>query len=180
MALRRGRSGRGFPQRRALGTNWARGVFAGAPTTLAPTTKSLIATVTLSNAGIGEVVRRTRGVMSVTSDQSTSLEQQVGAFGFIVVTDTALGQGITALPSPVTDRNDDGWFVWESFCQVMGNSVGGATSLLSGPMPQIYQFDSKAMRKVEEGYAIVGIAENGGPHGLEFMLNFSLLSSRIG
>ncbi len=179
MAFRRGRPGRAIQPKRS-GTNWARGVFAGTPTTLAAGTKSLVASVTLSNAGIGETVRRTRGVFSITSDQNSVQEQQVGAFGFIVVTDTALGVGITAIPGPATDRNDDGWFVWESFCQISGATAGGTISLLQPAIPQVYHFDSKAMRRVEEGYSIAGVVENFGPNPMEFMVNFSLLSSRIG
>jgi len=180
MALRRGRPGRTFVTRKAAGTNWARGVFAGTPTTLLPATKALVGSVSLSNPGIGEVVRRTRGVFSVTSDQASLFEQQVGALGFIVVTDTALAQGIVSLPSPATDRNDDGWFVWESFCQIGGNTTGTTIGAVGVAAPQVYFFDSKAMRKVEEGYSIAVVVENFGPAGLEFMFNFSLLSSRIG
>ena len=176
MAFNRGRPGRNF-QRKALGTNWARGVHASTPTTLAAGTKALVGSIALSNAGIGEVVRRTRGVFTVTSDQNTLHEQQVGAVGFIVVTDVAIGVGVASLPSPATERNDDGWFVWESFCQISGTTNGSATVT---PSPNSYFFDSKAMRKVEEGYSIAVVVENFGPTGMEFMINFSLLSSRIG
>jgi len=179
MAFRRGRPGRTFPVKRS-GTNWARGVFAGTPLTLLPGTKSLAGSVTLSNPGIGEVVRRTRGVFAVISDQGSALEQQVGALGFIVVTDTALAQGIASLPSPASQRNDDGWFVWESFCQVGNTLLAGSPVSSSQTSPQVYSFDSKAMRKVEEGYSIAVVVENFGPDGLRFMFNFSLLSSRIG
>jgi len=179
MALAR-RSTRSFIRPKRTGTNWARGVHSGTTAVIAPSAKFLAGSVVLSNPGIGEVIRRTRGLISITSDQSSIFEQQVGAFGGIVITDTALGQGITAIPSPVTDRNDDGWFVWLSFAQIGGNSSGGTIGAVGVASPQVYEFDSKAMRKVEEGYSVVFVAENGGPHGLEFMMNFSLLSSRIG
>ncbi len=164
-------------RRKALGTNWARGVFSGTPATVLPGAKVLIGSVTLSNPGIGEVVRRTRGRISVSSDQSAVMEQQTWALGFIVVTDVALAVGVASLPGPVTQANDDGWFVWESGVQISGWTAGGnVTHSILAP----YDFDSKAMRKVEEGYAVAVVAENGGPDGMEIQINFSLLSSRIG
>ena len=176
MAARR-RAAPARPGRRTVGTNWARVV--GSNVLVASATKVLLATVTLSNPGIGEVVRRTRGLINVMSDQGSVMEPQRGALGFIVVNDIALAAGVASLPGPATDRNDDGWFVWVPFSQTMGAVESG--SVTSNIGMNTYVFDSKAMRRVEEGFAIAVIAESFGDGlGADIALSFSLLSSRIG
>jgi len=103
------------------------------------------------------------------------MEEQIGAIGFIVVTDAALAVGITAIPGPVTDAADDGWFVWEPFMQLTGSVVSGNAA---SPNPIPYFFDSKGMRKVQEGYSIVVVAENAsGAFVFELGMGFSMLTS---
>jgi len=125
-------------------------------TTIAAGTKALLATLVLSNPGIGETVRRTHVTLSVVSDQGGSLEQQNGAFGMIVVSDLAVAAGAASIPGPVTDASDDGWFVWFGVSQISGTLLGaGVTSM--GFMP--YVFESKAMRKVADGFTIAVMYE---------------------
>ena len=152
-------------------TNWARAV-SGSPQVVASAgQKVLVASVTLSNPGIGETVRRTRGRFFVTSDQSAAQESQLGAFGMIVVTDVAAAIGITAIPGPVTEANDDGWFVWFPIMQRSSDQ----TQSRSG---WEYEFDSKAMRRVEEGSQIAVMYESASASaGAEIVTGFSLLTS---
>ncbi len=147
-----------------------------ADTIIPAATKTLIASLALDNPGIAETIRRTRGVFTISSDQGTAIEDQVGAMGFMVVNDLAIAAGVASLPGPVTDANDDGWFVWVPFAL-----RGLADVENSAVISEQYEFDSKAMRKVEEGFGIVLVVENASASfGITFMDAFSLLSSRTG
>ena len=165
----------GRPTRTASGTNWGRTVFA-APVVVAAASKVLVLTFVLDNPGISEVIRRTRGDYFVGSDQTASTELQMGAWGAIVVTDTALAAGVASIPGPVTDANDDGWFVWESFVQSSSAGAGGNIAAWQGVHRP---YDSKAMRKLPDGFSVAIVVENAhATHGLEFYLGISLLASR--
>ena len=165
---RRGRSSVVVGRRRAP-SNWARSVST-ALLTIPAASKVLVATVALSNPGIGETVRRTRGVISLASDQNIASEVQFGAFGFIVVNDLAIAAGVASIPGPVTDASDDGWFVWQPY--VFRQSGAGDTRL------RMIEFDSKAMRRIEEGFTVAIVAENShATQGQLFQCGFSLLSS---
>ena len=161
--------------RRTSGTNWGRTIIP--QVAVAAGTKVLLATFVLSNVGIGEVVRRTRGQVLVLSDQASVVEQQNGAFGMVVVTDLAAAAGAASIPGPVTDANDDGWFVWVPTLQATGGLIGGAPSVGVPQWPHL--FDSKAMRRVEEGFVIAVMFE-GLSQGSTVGFAASLLSSRIG
>ena len=162
------------PQRKRNATDWAR--VLDNYTNVAAGTKVLLGTVILSNPGIGEVVRRTRGLLSVTSDQASAMESQIGAIGMIVVNDLALAAGAASIPGPVTDLDDDGWFVWQPFAQICGATVAGITT---SSLPGRYDFDSKAMRRIEQGFGIAIMAESiAGVSPAEVSVNFSLLTSR--
>ncbi len=154
-------------------TDWARLVVAH--TTVA-SGKALLATFALSNPGIGETVRRTRGMFDVVSDQSSVTEQQNGALGFMIVSDLAAAAGAASIPGPITDASDDGWFVWEPFTQVSQFTLG-VSNAAAAQGAAIYPFDSKAMRKVADGFTIVCMVEVLS-QGCEIGLAVSLLGSR--
>ena len=152
-------------------TNWARSV-AATYVTVAPATKVLLATVVLSNPGINETVRRTRGRFSVHSDQAVGGEPQLGALGWIVVNDLAVAAGAASIPGPVTDASDDGWFVWEPFASFGFNGTVGDL------FDRSYAVDSKAMRRVQEGFTIALMVENANvATGLNISCGFSVLTS---
>ncbi len=93
-------------------------------------------------------VVRTRGEFLVVSDQKAAGIENVGAgLGVAVVSDQALAIGVTAVPTPMTDRGSDLWFL---FIEIMSVINTGATAVETH---QAFSrsFDSKAMRKVEEG-----------------------------
>ena len=152
-------------------TNWARFV-APTYTTVAAGTKVFLVAVVLSNPGINETIRRTRGIVSIASDQGAAQEYQGGAFGAIVVNDLAAAAGAASIPGPVTDANDDGWFVWRPFTQMVAENV------TAGLQTWQYEFDSKAMRRVQEGFQIAFMIENAsGTEGLQVAFALSLLTS---
>ncbi len=91
----------------------------------------------------------------VVSDQTANTEHQLGAFGWCVVSDQASAIGITAVPTPITDISSDLWFVY----QVYFNSVQVSSAVSVFQAGTRYSIDSKAMRKVEDGQDVLGIAE---------------------
>ena len=99
---------------------------------------------------------RTRGILHFRSDQTGALENYQAAFGMAVVYDQAVAIGVTAVPTPDTDRGSDLFFVFEEgysqFTFISGVGVdpdGGLT----------FRYDSKAMRKVEVGQDVAITAE---------------------
>ncbi len=173
MALRRSASfTRGVRGRRAP-TTWGR-VCPISFTTVTQGNKALIATLILSNAGISETIRRTRGMVIIRSDQAAADEDQFGALGMIVINDLALAAGAASIPGPCTEADDDGWFVWQPAMAHGLQSTAGP----GAPNYAVYEFDSKAMRRVEEGYGIAVMVENGSAlHGMAFASSFSVLTS---
>ena len=120
------------------------------------------------------MVRRTRGWVHVTSDQSAAAELQLGSLGLVVVSDLALAAGAASIPGPVTDASDDGWFVWQPF--VSRQAVSAVLTASAGPL--VFEFDSKAMRRVEEGFGIAVMVENAhATFGLNVECAFSVLTS---
>ena len=82
-----------------------------------PASKVLLASLVLDNDGIDETILRNVGVVGIASDQVAANEFQFGAVGMCLVTDTALALGITAIPDPVTNGDDDIWMFYQSFVQ---------------------------------------------------------------
>jgi len=163
-------------RRRSSNKAWT-GVGVG-QTTIAVSSKVLLGTVVLSNPNIDETILRTVGVLGVESDQIAASETQLGAFGMIVVSDQAVSVGASAIPGPVSDIGDDGWFVYVPILQslVFGSAIGFDPSGIVQ-----YNFDSKAKRKIQEGETVALIIENA---GASFVFNaglrFRLLSMVTG
>ena len=118
-------------------------------------------------------VVRTRGTLWVESDQVAATEFPFGAMGMVVVKNAAAAAGVASVPTPVTEQNDDGWFVWTPFASAFKFVTA------SGFSPQgwsRFDFDSKAQRKVVDGDTIVVVLENSsGTDGLHFLIQFRML-----
>ena len=139
-------------------------------TTVAASTKVLLGFFFLGT-DFEETVVRTRGLISVISDQAAVAEEQRGAFGMIRVTDRARAAGATAIPGPATDGDDDGFFVWTAICQTSVQDVAG------GVNGMVYTIDSKAQRVVREGQEIALMVENIGTlNGMQIQLAIRVLS----
>ncbi len=101
-------------------------------------------------------VIRTLGIFQMESDQSAANELAHAGFGACVVSDQAVAIGVTAVPTPMTDRVSDLWFMFvEGFNSFL---FADATGFASNAGFQT-TFDSRAMRKVEEGAQIVFVKE---------------------
>jgi len=99
---------------------------------------------------------RTRGVMHVRSDQVIASETYIGDLGLAIVSDQAIAIGVSAVPTPLTDKGSDLWFVYE---QLIGHfQFGDLTGFNTGGVSK--EIDSKGMRRVEEGSDLAVVVEN--------------------
>jgi len=129
----------------------------------ASATLAASATAALTNASSAMVLAlrpftivRTRGTWLVLSDQSAASESFIGSIGYSVVSDQALAVGIGSVPTPATDQSSDMFFVyesWEGHFDLIGTDI--TQNLVART------FDSKAMRKVDDGQDIAFAAEAG-------------------
>ena len=143
-------------------------------TSIAVSSKTLLGQIVLSNPGINETVRRVLGTIYVQSDQLVANERQIGAFGMAVVSDLALAAGAASIPGPVTDASDDGWFLWQPINWGNGSD---ATQIWADHIS--YAFDSRAMRRVQEGYGIAIMVENAdAAHVFQIQTVLSLYATR--
>jgi len=156
------RAGRSFVRSRApkRQTDWGLSIESVAPITVAPATKVLLATfapLVLSLFAPSTIVR-TRGYLTVVSDQRAVIESQIGGFGVAFVNSVAAALGVTGLPGPTSDDLFDGWFVHKTFGQQMlsGTDVAFQQTMASDS----YEIDSKAMRKFDSDMALVVMVEN--------------------
>ena len=127
----------------------------------------------LEAIGVPLTLVRTRGQFSYKSDQQVANEEQIGAVGLAIVSETARGAGAASIPGPQTDSDWDGWFYWSplyaSFS--LASAVGFAFDEAHTTV-----VDSKAMRKINDDEAVVFMVENNhATHGFEFALNIRSL-----
>ncbi len=88
--------------------------------------------------------------------------------GGLVVTDAAVAIGITAIPDPVTEINDDVWaFI---------SSIPFTASLGSIGEQREATFDSRAMRRLEEGQTFAIVMANAGTATANFDVYMRLLA----
>jgi len=101
-------------------------------------------------------VVRSRGELYLTSDQDGASEFYEMAYGECVVSDQAVAIGVTAVPTPSTDSESDLWFVYE---RMMGATLFATAAGFESFEGVGRSYDSKAMRKVEEGQDIIAVQE---------------------
>jgi len=101
-------------------------------------------------------VLRTRGFWQCRSDQTAASEDYGATIGYCVVSDQAIAVGVTAVPTPETDLSSDAWYVHETLMSrfefVSGVGFHPASGIQS-------PYDSKGMRRVEEGFDFILVAE---------------------
>ena len=127
-----------------------------------PAANSAVLMTSLNAAGLALrpfTVVRERGTFWAQSDQITAPEIWSVAYGKCVVSDQALGIGITAVPTPAIDLSSDLWYLYE---RIIGSfvlvSTGEGIDAAGGRM---ITYDGRAMRKVEEGQDLISVVENG-------------------
>ncbi len=157
--------------------SWA-GFRTNAPIAVPANTKILLSTLGLSNPGIDETVLRNVGIISIVTDQVVAGEQQIGAFGMVKVSTIAATAGAASIPGPITDASADGWFTYVPFAQEFQfiSAVGVAFNAATQ-----YQFDSKAKRRVNTGFALAMMVENAhATHGFFISVVLRTLSQVTG
>jgi len=144
------RPARGSQRRKTL---WLGGVPVPAFNTLASASSVLISSLNAAaKALLPFTVVRTVGWFSIRSDQQAAIEDFAGAFGQCIVTEQAVAIGVTAVPTPFTDNQSEAWFIQQIVQS--SNVVDAGGSVISMAL------ESKAMRKVEVGFDLVGVVEN--------------------
>ncbi len=154
----------GFIQRSGVmrrETLWIGGTFQN--TTITGATATLLTTLSAAALALRPfTIVRTRGLVHYSTDQEAADETPLGAYGQCVVSEQASAIGVSAIPTPVTDSSSDAWFMYEALMDnyqfrsgVGANSIG-----------EQFRIDSKAMRKVEDGFDIVTVLENAATDGL--------------
>ncbi len=127
------------------------------PTALAAGTSILLASLNAAALALRPfTIVRTRGMVYVFSDQSAASEEPFGALGFAVVSDEASAIGVTAVPTPTSGSGSSLWFSWTPWFA----SIKLGSNISIANVGSSYEFDSKAMRKVEVGQDIVAVVEN--------------------
>ena len=91
--------------------------------------------------------------MTMTDQVAGSEEPQI-VVAAMVVTDEAVAIGITAMPDPVSNPDADWyWYADAPTGITVATAVGFQTN-------QVFEFDSKAMRKVSSNQDIIVVAAN--------------------
>ena len=165
------RRSRGFvrtgPRRQ---TDWQFGFISSSFVTVPASSKVLLASIagSLLDVNAPSTIIRTRGILTITSDQTGAVEEQLGAVGLTLVSDAALSVGVTAIPGPISDFGWDGWFLHQFFADE--NLAGSNQSRMT------FELDSKAMRKYTGDDALVLMAENShATHGLQVAIFLRIL-----
>ena len=166
------RSQRQFSRRSRPNRTWT-GLVQSSLTTVSASSKVLISSVVLSNQGIDETILRVVGGLRIMSDQTAATEDQIGAFGLVIITDAAFAIGITAISDPVTEISDDGWMTYVPFAQRFRFLDASG---FSEPAGGWYPFDSRGKRILSSGQRIAVVIANAGSTGLLVSVTFRLLA----
>ena len=118
----------------------------------------------------GLTVIRTRGELLIFLTAASAQDNGItGAFGIGLATAAALTVGATAVPTPITEQDWDGWIYHRYFSLTAAAAIAASAAEapeLVHPVTAALRLevDSKAMRKVveEDGlYAIIEVVESG-------------------
>ncbi len=148
---RRTPQGRGFARPFKPSGGWSGSVIA--PFVVAAASKILVVSFAAPAQSFTLTIRRIRMQIAWGSDQSAAIEEPFGAIGAAVLSDNAIASGVANLPDPFTDVSDDIWMMHQPLVY-FGSQGQRDTS-------NEWDVDSKAMRKVADGYALAFIIANG-------------------
>ncbi len=116
-----------------------------AVSTLPTNTHTMFATLDAASLALRTfTILRTRQSLLFRSDQTAADESPTGAYGVIVVKETASAIGATAVPGPIAEINSD-FFIYQGMTSVFTFETAAGFESASGTR---YEIDSKAMRKV--------------------------------
>ncbi len=121
-------------------------------------------------------VVRTRGFIFCGSDQIANIEPYDCTVSYAVVSDQALAIGVTAVPTPETDQSSDLFFVYET---IIGEMKLISAAGFADPAGQGREFDSRAMRKVQESEDIAFVIETSAVSNGVFMSHTSRMLVKL-
>ena len=172
MGVPRSRLTRGsFQPRKAKRlTEWL--AFTSNAPIVVPATTSLLF-LSFSQVNLSEIVPftivRIHGRIVWGSDQEVANEQPIGAVGIAIVKEPARAIGITAIPTPIDEASDDAWLM-HRFLESRVTAASTDDRILN------IEFDSKAMRRLEDGDSIVLTVENSSTVGAFFNIQARILA----
>jgi len=144
------RSNRMVRETHWIGGTWVRSSHGSASTAVILTTLNAAALALRPFT-----IVRTRGVLAIESDQVATTEDFTAIYGECVVSDQANAIGVTAVPTPDTDNSSELWHVMQALFGKFHDATTVGFSIQEGFFP----FDSRAMRKVEDGQDLIAVAE---------------------
>ncbi len=154
-------------------TDWIRG--SGVPTGVVniPAGNAVVASLAVAEASVspGTIVR-VRGCLhiEIAGETGSAALQAIGA-GLALVDDRAFAAGVSALPRPVNDADDESWLWW--WCGYLGNgpdlavAINAESNGTGRKLAVDLTIDSKAMRIWDENRTLVLMVENTGNVGGE-------------
>ena len=171
-----GRSRGSFPARRKR--SWEVGPGSGTGLLNTTASGSLILGSGSQTTSDDLTVARIRGQFSYWINQAAATgDGYVGAFGIGKVEANAFAVGVTAVPTPVTDPEWDGWMFWHPISAIA--TVDAETLSITGRVgAQWVPVDTKAMRKMDLGdviYAVVEVTEVAGASTLVMAMDSRML-----
>ncbi len=171
---RRSRAPSGIRRTHKRDTFWTSSI-ATAPSVLAANSVNLFTLFTNAQMFSGELVDhtiiRTRGFIGVQSDQVGTSESGMIALGIILQNERARVAGAAAVPTPIVSP-DAGWFVYGLFPWM--SRFADATGIVTPG--QMFEIDSKAMRKVDGSDSVVLVVDNASAaFGCDFIFGFHFL-----
>ena len=141
-------------------------VWASAGFTPAAVAGSAAALLASANAALLALrpftIVRTHLLLSFATDQRSADEHPNGAFGAVVVKETAVAIGVTAVPTPIAEPNAEYW-VYQGLDANFAFTTGTGYRNIQVHFP----IDSKAMRKVNVDDDIAFVMENRSAVGSE-------------
>ena len=121
-------------------------------TAVAGNTKVLVSTLSAGALLLRPfTILRTYVTLQVHTDQFTATESSIASFGKMIVTETASGIGVTAIPDPsgISGDPEADWYMWQGLSNTFFIDVNGTDGIgVDGDLGAKWQLDSKAMRKV--------------------------------
>jgi len=150
-------------------TFWIGTADVGSLTNLAADAKAIVNSFTGAqvSAFAPYTIVRTVGNILIQSDQVVGSEVASIAYGQMIVTELARAAGAASVPGPMTDMADDMWYTHLlGFSNFRFLTAAGFESAAG----RIYQFDSRAQRKVEDGMADISMLETRNV-GVQFWTN---------
>jgi len=105
----------------------------------------------------GFTIVRQRGLLRLWGTLATAPgDGFVGAFGIGLATTAAVVAGVAAVPTPITEQDDENWMFWHAIS--VHNPVVSSTEIARSFFQEVV-VDVKAMRKVASGMSIYSIIE---------------------